>query len=123
MNAKKTIPWLALLCMVAAGTVSAHGHGHHHHRPRLSVGVYFGVPFAVPWGVTYGHAWYAPPLHYTYLSPPLVIVRPPPEPQVYIERAAPQSYWHYCSNPPGYYPYVRQCPGGWMQVVPAPPPN
>ena len=33
------------------------------------------------------------------------------------------SYWYYCENPQGYYPYVKSCPGGWMKVVPetAPP--
>ncbi len=50
-----------------------------------------------------------------------------PEPQIYIERAAPQpapqtqNYWYYCTNPQGYYPYVKDCPGGWLQVVPTPP--
>jgi hypothetical protein len=38
------------------------------------------------------------------------------------------SYWHFCQDPEGYYPYVKDCPGGWMTVVPsepnaAPPPK
>lgn len=98
---------------LAALPAWAHGPGHHH-RPR--VGVYFGYSWHVP-----------PPIYYhsrPYYYPPTVIVRPA-EPQVYIERAVPQpqAYWHYCSNPQGYYPYVKECPGGWQQVVPAPPPN
>jgi hypothetical protein len=39
---------------------------------------------------------------------------------------APQQpyYWYYCQDPQGYYPYVRSCPGGWIQVVPnVTPPN
>lgn len=28
------------------------------------------------------------------------------------------NYWHYCRNPEGYYPYVKKCLDGWMQVVP-----
>lgn len=28
-----------------------------------------------------------------------------------------QFYWYYCKNPSGYYPYVKQCPSGWMKVV------
>ena len=32
-------------------------------------------------------------------------------------------YWYYCQNPQGYYPYVNSCPGGWMKVVPQPPPG
>jgi len=27
-------------------------------------------------------------------------------------------YWYYCQNPQGYYPYIQECPGGWMRVVP-----
>lgn len=119
MKTKTAILWLALLCAAASGTASAHGYGYgYHQRPRVGVGIYMGVPL--------GYPWYAPPPYYYY--PPAVIVRPA-EPQVYIERAAPQSnlpsqpVWYYCSNPQGYYPYVKECPGGWQHVVPAPPPN
>ncbi len=48
-------------------------------------------------------------------------------PIVYIQREAvtpvqqQTNYWHYCRNPDGYYPYVKQCPGGWLQVAPQPP--
>ena len=33
-------------------------------------------------------------------------------------------YWYYCQDPQGYYPYIRNCPGGWLTVVPkvTPPP-
>lgn len=119
MKKSKFILWLALLCMTAsAGSAWAHDRG------RGRVGVYIGVPFAYP--------WYAmPPPYYSpyYYYPPQVVVRP--EPQVYIERAAPQTapppapqtqnYWYYCTNPQGYYPYVKDCPGGWLHVVPTPP--
>jgi hypothetical protein len=40
------------------------------------------------------------------------------------EPAQPQPYyWYYCQDPQGYYPYVKSCPGGWIEVVPkaAPP--
>jgi hypothetical protein len=30
------------------------------------------------------------------------------------------NYWHYCRNPEGYYPYVKNCPNGWLQVAPQP---
>jgi hypothetical protein len=29
------------------------------------------------------------------------------------------SYWYYCQNPQGYYPYVKQCPSGWTKVPPS----
>jgi hypothetical protein len=40
------------------------------------------------------------------------------------EQQQPQ-YWYYCTNPQGYYPYIRNCPGGWLIVVPnvTPPPG
>lgn len=52
----------------------------------------------------------------------------PREPPVYIQRqnielsaTGPQSgYWHYCSNPEGYYPHVKKCPVGWLPVAPQP---
>lgn len=31
-------------------------------------------------------------------------------------------YWAYCRNPQGYYPYVSECPAGWLPVTPTSPP-
>ena len=39
----------------------------------------------------------------------------PPQPQPQAS-----NYWHYCRNPEGYYPYVKNCPEGWLQVAPQP---
>ncbi|WP_322629104.1 hypothetical protein [Halothiobacillus sp.] len=62
-----------------------------------------------------------------YYYPPQVITVPS-SPPVYIQQdeppvaSAPQNnYWYYCRNPQGYYPYVKQCPGGWQAVAPQPP--
>ncbi len=49
-------------------------------------------------------------------------------PVTYIQRqdgsqAATESQtndWYYCSNPEGYYPYVKNCPDGWLPVAPQP---
>jgi hypothetical protein len=53
-------------------------------------------------------------------------VAPPASPPVYVERsdapAPAQSYWYYCEASRGYYPYVKECPGGWKAVPPAPAP-
>jgi hypothetical protein len=82
---------------------------HGFHGPHVFVGprVFIGPdPF-----------WYA----YPYPTYPPVVVQPSPPAQVYVQpqQAPPaESYWYYCENPKGYYPYVSQCPGGWMRVVP-----
>jgi hypothetical protein len=39
-----------------------------------------------------------------------VYVQPAP---VYVPPPAVAPAWWYCDNPPGYYPYVPQYPGGW----------
>lgn len=50
-------------------------------------------------------------------DPPYLLSPPPP---VYIlpDDPAPPRYWYYCEQSRTYYPYVRECPGGWMTVVP-----
>jgi hypothetical protein len=32
-------------------------------------------------------------------------------------------YWYHCDKPEGYYPYIKECPGGWQKVSPTPPPQ
>ena len=84
-------------------------HSHHRsyryrrgHRPR------FNVTGSVVLG-----PWYP---YYYYATLPVVIQQQPP---VYVQAAPqPANYWYYCQNPQGYYPYVKECPGGWMKVVP-----
>jgi hypothetical protein len=77
--------------------------------------VFIGMPFWYPYG------YYPYPYDYAYpiYSPPVVQESSPP---VYVE-PAPQQYWYYCQSLQGYYPYVRECPGGWQQVLPQPPPS
>jgi len=83
-------------------------------------GPYWGWYGLGPWwglGYPYGYPYYAypyaNPYAYPYSAYPSAQLPTPSEPQ--------QSYWYYCQNPQGYYPYVRDCPGGWTQVVPTPP--
>ena len=77
-------------------------------------------------------------VYYGSYYSPRMIVTAPPEPIVYIQQQdvvqarqvqtqpqqiqpqAQTNYWHYCRNPEGYYPYVKQCAGGWLQVAPQP---
>jgi hypothetical protein len=80
---------LLLLVLALAGALfggPAWGHA------RVAIGVAIG-PFWWP------APWYYPPPY--YYSPP-VVVQPAP---IYIQRPG----W-------GYYPYVRECPGGWRRV-------
>jgi hypothetical protein len=66
--------------------------------------------------------WWGAPYPYYYGASPVVVQ---PAPTEYIQQApAPpaQTYWYYCQNAGAYYPYVKDCPGGWMQVVPQPAP-
>ena len=93
----------ALLIALAAPVPSEAG-GH----------VYFG--FTVPLWV--GPGWWGPP-SYASPTPPVIIQSPPVFAQPETAPASQASaYWYYCPNPQGYYPYVQQCPTGWMQVVP-----
>lgn len=114
---------LAAIALVLGGvTVSGaqghHGFGHHGggHHGFDHFGVHHGFgahvfiePPVFVW--PHGYHYYAPSVY--WYDPPVVIA---PSPRVYQQQ--PQSYWYYCENPRGYYPYVPQCPGGWMQVVP-----
>ena len=79
-------------------------------------------------GPVWGPGWWGPAYPYPYpypyyAGPPVVIQQQQQPPTEYIAPEQPEapSYWYFCQNPKGYYPYVKQCPGGWMKVVPSPP--
>ena len=101
---------LALLLAVASTAALAHG--------RVAVGVSFGFPF-------WGPYWYGPPAYYyPYYYPAPVVVQSAPV--TYVEQNPPaandqSNWWYYCGQSRGYYPYVKECPGGWQRVPPAPP--
>jgi hypothetical protein len=121
MKLFKLIFALLLLLASAAGqnAWADRGYGHYGHA---RVGVSVGVPLGWPW-------WYEPayPIYYPYYSYRPIIVEPGPT--EYIERGQSQgsdspasNYWYYCHRPDGYYPYVKECPGGWERVTPQPVP-
>jgi len=92
----------------------SHYGGRHHWGSRVGVGVFIGAP-----AFGYGPYWYDP---YPYgYYPPAVIV--PSSPPTYIEQGEAQAsdWWYYCPDSKTYYPYVKECPGGWQTVVPQPP--
>ena len=87
--------------------------------------VFFGVGIGVPFGYPYPYACpypYAYPYPYPAYSPPVVVEQSAPP--VYVQQEAPAAepappqYWYYCQASQAYYPYVKECPAGWMQVVP-----
>lgn len=90
------------------------GHGGGGFRTSIFLGGGFYGPgffWPRPWAPYYA---YGSPYPYAY-SPQVVGQSPPTFVQQEPEAA---SYWYYCQNPQGYYPYVPQCGSGWMQVVP-----
>lgn len=102
-----TLSVVAAAC--ACGSAVAGGH----------VGVFIGGPLYYP---------VAPVPYYYYPPPPVVAV--PAAPQAYVERgqavAGPgqsNGSWYYCDASRAYYPYVKQCPGGWREVAPQPAPS
>ncbi|SET53358.1 hypothetical protein SAMN05216326_13414 [Nitrosomonas marina] len=108
------------------------GHRHFgHHHSRINFGLNFGGFYGPGF---YGYPYwsrYRSPYYYSraYVYPSPLIA--PATPPVYIERKvtvvdstqSQSSYWYYCRNPEGYYPYVKQCPEGWLQVAPQPAPQ
>ncbi len=108
---------LAVLVLILGNSVSGeaargfHGHGHGHFGVDVVVGPGWG-----PWWGPY--PYYYP---YPYATAPVVIQS---EPELIVEpQPQEQQYRYYCKDPGGYYPYVKQCPKGWMKVVPAPAPS
>lgn len=83
-----------------------HGGGFHHfHGGGFRTRVFIGGTFFAPY-----YPYYDP--YYNY--PPAQYIEPYPPPP-------PQSYWYYCPDSRAYYPYVQQCPSGWLPVAPQPP--
>jgi len=127
----------ALLAVAGGASVPAQAHGWYHGGHgghgggygHVGVGVYFGPG----WGYPYAYPY---PYYYPGYYPPAAAAAPSSPPQ-YIEQgdvnggdaagandagAPAPAVWYHCSKPEGYYPYIRDCPGGWEQV-PAQPPS
>jgi hypothetical protein len=98
-----------------------YGHGSHHYGGGYGGWGYGYYPRGYWWGpgiYAYPSWWWPYPYPYFYPS-----YRPSPQvAEQPAEDGEPEQqqpyYWYYCQNPQGYYPYVKSCPGGWMQVVP-----
>lgn len=110
---------------VDAGAANYHGspnyHGPGHYR---GPGYYHGSQFyyggsiwiGPEWGLWRDYPYYSYPY---YTAPPVINPR---YPTVYIDPAPQQeeqSYWYFCPDPQGYYPYIQKCPKGWLKVIPS----
>jgi hypothetical protein len=126
MNRMKVVLTSALVLFGAALSAPAlawHGGGGWHGGGHVHVGV--GVVVGGP--VWWGGPWYYPPYYGygypPYYYPPTVVSAP----AQYVEQGgaeaggpAQQGYWYYCTDSKTYYPYVKECPGGWQRVAPRP---
>jgi hypothetical protein len=115
-----------------------HGHPPPHggYYPRGGTSYYFGYYGPGYWwgpgywpGYWWGPGYWGP--RYGYAYPPYYDYYPPayaaPNPPVYVERDPPaeppaQVWWYWCAEARAYYPYVKECPGGWQRVPPQPVP-
>ncbi len=103
---------VALSMMGATASYAYHGgHGGH-----VGVGVWVGPGWGPGWWGPY-YPYY--PYNPYYAAPPVVVT--PQQPDTYVQpeqQKGEPSYWYYCPDPKGYYPYLKKCPKGWMKVVP-----
>jgi hypothetical protein len=99
----------ALFVIILLTPLAGYADGSHGH---FRGGFWIGPGWGPGWGP------------YPYYSPPPVIIERP-RVEYYMQQLPEQyeepAYWYYCRKPEGYYPYVKQCPDGWMKVVPTPP--
>jgi len=93
-----------------------HGNGNHHHGNGNSYRVWIGGGwYPGYWGPAYPRYYSYYPYYYPYAYAPGAVAE---QPQLSAPAQDQDSYWYYCENPQGYYPYVKSCPGGWMKVLP-----
>jgi len=114
----------AILVLLAASEPADAGrgrghYGHHGHYAHRHSGLRPGIVIGAPafWYRRYPGFYYYPPVYY---SPVVALPVPPAFYERGDARAAPEieNYWYYCPDAKAYYPYVKECPGGWLRVVP-----
>ena len=88
--------------------------------PRVFFGFGVGFPFWYPYPYAYPYPVYVPPAVVEPSPPVYVQQQPQPQYQTQVQ----SQYWYYCPTSQTYYPYVKECASGWLQVVPqtSPPP-
>jgi hypothetical protein len=125
---KLLIPALAsagLALALNAPTALAQHHDPHwhdndiHHFNDHDYGVWRGGRwFHGPYGGRAGWWWIVGGVYYYYPAPVYPYPDPYVPPVVAPAPSPPPANWFYCSNPPGYYPYVPQCAVPWQPVPP-----
>ena len=129
MKNSKLLCGLMLLAGISiSGSALADHWGHHGH---VGVGIYIGGPYHPYYHPYYPYPYYGYGPYYPYYpyAPPAVVVQQPPatyveQPQASVAPAVPTqaaNSWYHCDKPDGYYPYIKECPGGWKAVTPSPP--
>ena len=113
---------LAIVLAILGSVVTESANAHGYRGGRVTVGIGIGAPYW-GWGWGYGYPYYPyyAPAYYGYPA------YAPAQPTTYIQQEAPpapaapqQGYWYYCGDAQAYYPYVKECPGGWQRVNPQP---
>ncbi|MDB5803003.1 MAG: hypothetical protein JWN73_325 [Betaproteobacteria bacterium] len=119
VNAKRALRAAPIAVALGLGAVAsmvsapAQAWYHHGYGPRF--GFYVGPGYGY-----YPPAYYYPPT--VIQSAPPVYIEQSPQPAYSAPAPAQNSSWYYCAGSRSYYPYVKDCPGGWQQVAPRPAP-
>jgi hypothetical protein len=92
-----------------------HGGGGYHGSWHGSI--WIGPGWWPGWSPAYYPYYYS---YYPYYPETPAVIQQ--QPSVYVQPKE-QYYWYFCQKPVGYYPYVKECPGGWLKVVPPAPPD
>jgi hypothetical protein len=106
---------LAILVLLLVNSAPGYSHGGHFGHGGGRVGI--GISLWPGWFP----GWWGPYPYYPYYAEPRVVVQQAPEAYVREPQSEAPSYWYFCREPEGYYPYVKRCPNGWLKVVPSPP--
>ena len=82
-------------------------------------GAWAAWPFA--WDAAYAYGYSAAPMIVYDTAQPQSFIQQEPPAGVAAQAAPEASYWYYCTQPAGYFPYVKDCSQAWLKVVPQAP--
>ena len=93
------------------------GHGGGHVVVGIGPGWGWGWGGGWGWGPWWGYPGYGYGYPY-YPSQPVVIQQQQPVYDMQTPQRDEEYYWYFCPDSRNYYPYVKQCPNGWLKVIP-----